>query len=113
MQSFTRLQAITYFLLFTSCARLAESGRIRQDDNADGTRDEKPNLLRRFANFYGHILGTEKRQSEICLNDTYYQVLENNSAAGPFCSTLIGAPTQTVETDYTPVVYVRTASRIT
>ncbi|KAI9691150.1 MAG: hypothetical protein M1822_008770 [Bathelium mastoideum] len=67
-------------------------------------------MFKKFAKALGRVPRVEKRQTQICVEDVYYQVLINNTAAGPFCSTLIGAPTQTIETDYTPIV---TATTIT
>ena len=105
MQSFIRFLAIVCLLLSTSHAhaRIAEARRPVQN-NDEGAQDKQPSLLKKFAKAFGHFPSIRKRQSQICVNDTYYQVLENNSAAGPFCKTLIGAPTRTIETDYTPVV---------
>ena len=106
MQPFVRLLALASFLSLIphACARIVGPARLLENTD-DNTSSQSQPILKRLAEAFGHVATVEKRQNQICVNDTYAQVLANNPAAQPFCLTLIGAPTQTIETDYTPVMY--------
>lgn len=50
-----------------------------------------------------HVIG--KRQNLVCVNDAYFQALENERLAIDLCGQIIGSPSVTVVVDSTPVMY--------